>query len=96
MVEKTQSAPCVFLLLGLPLVLFYGTYRAWQPGASGLKSAQRATLAFMVFTIFMVAGLGCSLDYLETARYRFTTDGLSVALLGLGVQELWGRRHRRV
>jgi hypothetical protein len=96
MVEKTQSAPCVFLLLGLPLVLFYGTYLAWQPGASGLKSAQRATLAFMVFTIFMVAGLGCSLDYLETARYRFTTDGLSVALLGLGVQELWGRRHRRV
>ena len=52
-----------------------------------MNPAQRATLAFMVFTIFMVAFLGCSLDYLETARYRFTTDGLSVVLLGLCIRE---------
>jgi hypothetical protein len=42
----------------------------------------------MVFTIFMVAFLGCSLDYLETARYRFTTDGLSVVLLGLLIHSM--------
>ena len=83
LVEKTQSAPCVFLLVGLPVVFFYGVYRAARPG---LRPAQRATLTFLIFTIFMVAFLGCSLDYLETARYRFTTDGLSVVLLGLLVQ----------
>ena len=95
LVEKTQSPPCVFLLLGLPLVLFYSAYRAWRPAPLGLSHAQRATLAFMVFTIFMVAVLGCSLDYLETARYRFTTDGLSVVLLGLCFREGVARfRHR--
>ncbi len=90
LVEKTQSQPCVFLLVGLPLVLFYGVYRAARPG---LSAAQRATLVFMVFTIFMVAFLGCSLDYLETARYRFTTDGLSVVLFGLLLNE-WRARWR--
>jgi hypothetical protein len=86
LVEKTQSPPCVFLLVGLPLVFFYGLHRSARPG---LSPAQRATLAFMVFTIFMVAVLGCSLDYLETARYRFTTDGLSVAILGLLLNSTW-------
>ncbi len=90
LVEKTQSAPCVFLLVGLPLVFFYGVYRTAR---TGLSAAQRATLAFMVFTIFMVAVLGCSLDYLETARYRFTTDGLSVVLLGMGLND-WRARWR--
>ncbi|MBL7646997.1 MAG: hypothetical protein JNK74_12495 [Candidatus Hydrogenedentes bacterium] len=86
LVEKTQSTPCVFLLAGLPLVFMYGLYRAARPG---LSDAQRSTLAFIVLTIFMVAFLGCSLDYLETARYRFTTDGLSVVLLGVLVQSTW-------
>jgi hypothetical protein len=85
LVEKTQSAPSVFLLVGLSLAFFFGLYRAARPG---LSAAQRATLAFMVFTIFMVAFLGCSLDYLETARYRFTTDGLSVVLLGLLIHSM--------
>lgn len=82
LVEKTQSPPCLMLLFGLPLVFFYGVYRVSRPGPLGLSPAQRATLVFMLFTIFMVAVLGCSLDYLETARYRFTTDGLSIVLLG--------------
>ncbi len=90
LVERTQSAPCVFLLVGLPLVFFYGVYRVAR---SGLSAAQRATLVFMVFTIFMVAFLGCSLDYLETARYRFTTDGLSVVLLGLLIGSLRTKSH---
>lgn len=88
LVEKTQSAPCVFLLFGLPLVFFYGVFRAGRPG---LSTAQRATLAFMLFTIFMVAVLGCSLDYLETARYRFTTDAFSAVVLGMFIQANFSR-----
>lgn len=83
LVEKTETSPHFFLLLGLPLVLFYGLYGAWCPAAVGLDQTQRPLLIFLVFTIFMVAALGCTFDYLETARYRFTTDGLSVVLAGL-------------
>jgi hypothetical protein len=86
-VEKTQSQPCLILLIGLPLVFLHGLYRAWRPGPLHLGIAQRVTLAFMLFTIFMVAALGCSLDYLETARYRFTTDGLSLVLFGQCLRE---------
>jgi hypothetical protein len=83
MVAKTNTPPYVFLLLGLPLVLLYGVYRALRPGTFGLAPPQRALLLFLGFNIFMVAALGCTFDYLETARYRFTTDGLSLVLLGL-------------
>lgn len=83
MVAKTASPPYVFLLIGLPLVLLYGLYRAACPGPHAFTTPQRALLLFLVFNIFMVAALGCTFDYLETARYRFTTDGLSVVLLGV-------------
>lgn len=89
LVEKTQSPPSLTLLFGLPLLWGFGIWRAW--GRRTSHPAESATLAFIVFTIFMVAFLGCSLDYLETARYRFTTDGLSVVLLGMLLQHLWRR-----
>lgn len=82
-VEKTGSPPYFFLLLGLPLVWGYGLWRAARPGARGFSTPQRAVVLFLVLNIAYVAILGCSLDYLETARYRFTTDGLSVVLLGM-------------
>ena len=83
LVQMTDTPPYFFLLFGLPLVLLYAVYRAWRPGRHHITPAQRALLLFVAFNIFMVAALGCSFDYLETARYRFTTDGLSVVLLGL-------------
>jgi len=82
-VEKTETQPYIFLLIGLPLVLFYGLYRAWRPGPHIFGAPERTLLLFLGFNIFMVAALGCTFDYLETARYRFTTDGLSVVLLGV-------------
>lgn len=86
LIEMTGTPPYLFLLLGLPLVLLYGVYRAVRPGRFGLTGAQRGVLLFIGFTIFMVAALGCTFDYLETARYRFTTDGLSLVLLGMALQ----------
>tara|TARA_R110001592_G_scaffold3348_4_gene18674 strand:- start:162 stop:1220 length:1059 start_codon:yes stop_codon:yes gene_type:complete len=90
LVEITQTSPYLSLLLGLPLVLFYGVWRALRPGHWQLTMAQRALLAFACFTIFMVAVLGCTFDFLETSRYRFTTDGLSVVLLGLLLHHVAG------
>jgi hypothetical protein len=93
MVEKTGTPPYMFLLLGLPIVLLYGVYRALRPGGFGLTTPQRALLLFLGFNIFMVAALGCAFDYLETSRYRFTTDGMSVVLLGMLLSHV-GQRFR--
>lgn len=87
-VEKTNSQPCFFLLIGLPIVWGFGLYRAWRPHFRLFHTPERVALIFMAFAILMVAVLGCSLDYLETARYRFTTDGLSIALLGILIEDI--------
>lgn len=72
-------APFLFLLAGLPFLFLFGVYRAIKETGR----TRRLVLAFMVFNIFMIAVLGCALDFTDTARYRFMTDGFSVALLGL-------------
>lgn len=83
LISRGGYPPYVFLLLGLPFVLFYGLFRAVWPGPARLNRAQRLAVLFLCFNIFAVAALGCTFDFLETARYRFMTDGLSVVLLGL-------------
>jgi hypothetical protein len=85
-VQLGQYPPYFVLIIALPLVFFYGVARAlgWGPA---LSHAQRGTLAFMCFTILCVFALGCALDFLETARYRFMTDGLSLVLLGMALQQ---------
>lgn len=82
-VQQGGHPPHVFLIIGLPLVWLWGVWRALGRGGVPLSRAQRGVLLFMTFNILMVMGLGCALDFLETARYRFMTDGLSVVLLGL-------------
>ena len=46
---------------------------------------------FMCFNVLMVFALGCALDFLETARYRFMTDAFFVVLLGIGAGTLAGK-----
>lgn len=77
--ERGGHPPYLFLLAGLPLLFFFGVYRT----AKETDRVRRLVLAFMLFNIFMIAVLGCALDFTDTARYRFMTDGFSVALLGL-------------
>ncbi len=91
LIKMAGNPPYLFLLIGLPLVFFYGLYRAWRPGFAQLSMPQRAAILFMAFNILLVAVLGCTFDFLETARYRFMTDGLSVALLGFLLQHAWTR-----
>lgn len=80
--------PYVFLLAGLPLLFLYGVYRIIRPG--GLDHVQRCVLVFLCFHIFMIAALGCALDFTDAARYRFMTDGYSVTLAGLVLERLRG------
>ncbi len=94
LVKEGGRPPYLFLLLGLPLVFAHALYRALRPGPAPrrLSTAQRSFLLFACFNIALVFLLGCAFDFLETARYRFMTDGLSVVLLGFLAHALPGRR----
>ena len=92
-IQLAGTPPYLFLLLGLPLVFAYGLYVVFK-GASGpiaLTRAQRLVILFLCFNILFVAVLGCTFDVLETSRYRFMTDALSVALLGVLIQHALAR-----
>jgi hypothetical protein len=84
LVKDAQHQPYLILLFGLPLVFLYALYRALFNPAKGrsLDSVQRPLVFFILLNVSMVAVLGCTFDFHETARYRFITDGLSVVLLG--------------
>jgi len=98
---RTAGPPYVFLFLSLVAAFAYGLYAAFARAdrGRGLTRSQRITVLFLCFNILYVAVLGCTFDVLETCRYRFMTDGLSVALLGLLIQRAsesyrrWAKRH---
>lgn len=79
-IARAGHPPYIGLLFLLPLAILFGLWRVCFPGA--LSPAQRGVIFYCCTVIGMVAVLGCSLDFLETARYRFNTDALSLALLG--------------
>ncbi|MBI2423795.1 MAG: hypothetical protein HYV27_13275 [Candidatus Hydrogenedentes bacterium] len=95
LVRQTGVPPHIFLILGLP---FLWAYAVWSgiPGATRYDRAQRAVFLFCALNIAVVVALGCTFDFLETARYRFMTDGLSVALLGAFISHAlsWNRTRR--
>ncbi len=93
LVKRGGHPPAVFLLVGLPLVFFYGAYRFLR--GRGLTLPQRVLLGFMLFNIAMIAVMGCAFDFHETARYRFNTDGYSIVLLGMLITAV-GQHLRRV
>jgi hypothetical protein len=77
------------LLLGMPLLVFYGLLQiAGRRNRGRYAPEQRAVIAFMCFTICCVAGLSIVLELAETNRYRFETDPFYVVLLGLLIQRV--------
>ncbi|HOZ46317.1 MAG TPA: hypothetical protein PLO37_12020 [Candidatus Hydrogenedentes bacterium] len=88
--EMAQAVPYVFLLIGLPAAVLYGLIAAarGQAGPARLSRTQRIVILYLCFNIVFVAVMGCCLDARETSRYRFMTDGLSVALIGLLAQRI--------
>jgi hypothetical protein len=81
---------CYILLAGLPMLFFYGCWKVLRPGTGkeALTSAQRVTLAYICFNILYVALVGNTFDVGENNRFRFSTDPLSVILLGFCGQRL--------
>ncbi len=96
---RLGNPPYVVLMAGLVLGWCYGVMRLLRRCAPRNEKSIRlagnlalpSVLFFMCFTIAMVAGLGCCMDFLETARYRFVTDALSLALVGMFLQDVWHR-----
>lgn len=75
------------LLVGLPWLMVYATRAGLGYGVGrSLQPEQRGVVLWLCFNILYVALVGNLLEAGENNRFRFTTDPLSVALLGLWVQ----------
>ncbi|HPO16353.1 MAG TPA: hypothetical protein PLI09_23155 [Candidatus Hydrogenedentes bacterium] len=94
--ERLGHPPYVLLIAGLVLAWGYGMGRLLmvfflRPAESPPRRISLTlpfTLCFMCATILMVAGVGCCMDFCETSRYRFVTDGLSLGLFGMLVNDV--------
>lgn len=78
----------ILLILGLPAVLLYGLLVSLknQSNKAILDPRQRAVVLYLCIAITFVALVGNLLETRENNRFRFTTDPLSVVLLGLFAQ----------
>lgn len=90
--ERVGHRPFLFFLFGLPALFFFGLFTALRPATAPQPEAmaRRRLLLFFCFNIAMVAVLGCSLDFLDAARYRFVTDAFYIALLGMAIDRVAG------
>lgn len=77
--QRGGHPPYLLLLIGLPFLFCFGVYRAVKETCR----SRRFVLLFMLFNVFMIAALGCALDFTDAARYRIMTDGYTVVLIGL-------------
>ncbi len=83
---------CVFLLIGLPWLLWRGVHLGWRGDPRlPLTRAQRLLILWACGTILYVALVGNCLDAGENNRFRFATDPLYLLLLGLVIQARWGK-----
>ncbi len=93
LIRETGAPPYLFLLLGLPALWCFGLWHAARGSSTAAWTRnQRLVTLFLCFNILVVFTLGCALDFLETARYRFMTDAFFVALLGMAVTALLPRQ----
>ncbi len=83
----------LLLLVGLPLVWMVGAARLRR--GTGLPRSQRLVLVLILATIAWVALTGNTLEAGENQRFRFSTDPLSLVLLGLFIQRCLDRRARQ-
>lgn len=84
----------LFLLIGLPLVFFYGCRRLWKSlQQEAWTTPRNALLSFVLFHIIMVTALVNLLSSFENNRYRLPIDGFYLVLAALTVDRLlsWRR-----
>ena len=75
---------CLFLLIGLPLLVIYA-FRAARSQKNSLDETQRILLLYLAFTILYVALVGNTLNATENNRIRFMTDPFALVLLGFAL-----------
>ena len=82
------SSIYLFLLLCLPLLVFYALGLAFKINSIGgaLSFKQQILILYICFNIIYVAVIGNSLEAWENNRFRFITDPLYLALMGLFLQ----------
>jgi len=78
------------LALALPLAWIFGMRMAFG-GGDPAGAPERILALYLCFNIAWVALVGNSHEVGENERFRFVTDPLSVALLGVALQRLGGR-----
>lgn len=79
----------LYLLVCLPLLLYYGFRTALGKktfGEGAVPRTRRLTVLYVCFTVIYVALVANSFSWAETNRMRFPTDPLYVVLLGLFIQ----------
>jgi hypothetical protein len=80
----------IFLLIGLPLLFLYGIWVSLgkAPRIIAFGPQKRVVVALVCFTILYVAVVINLFELAENQRARFYTDPLSLALLGVFIQDL--------
>ncbi len=86
-----SGARYLLLLLGLPLLFGFGVLVAGGRAGAALGKQQRLVVGYLCFNIAWVALVGNLLELGENKRFRFETDPLSLALLGLLAKRLTTR-----
>lgn len=87
--SEDEESFYLYLLVGLPLLLYYGFRTALGKktfGEGAAARARRLTVLYVCFTILYVALVVNGFSWAETNRMRFPTDPLYVVLLGLFIQ----------
>lgn len=85
----------LYLVIWLPLLVYFGFRLAWRPGeAAGLSRPQRLTISYVCVNVIYVALAGTMFNWAESNRMRFLSDPLYVVLLGLFVQHFLVRSIR--
>ena len=76
--------PFIFLLAGLPLLLFWGMRLTLGPQRTAVtfSQCQRALILYVCLNIVYVASVGNFFECGENERFRFEIDPLHVMLLG--------------
>ena len=78
----------LFLLLALPLLVFYAVRLLRSHAGSGLDGGQRVLILYLCFNIVYVAVVGNLVEVGENNRFRFITDPLHLVLLGVFIHRV--------
>ncbi len=82
-----------FLMIGLPVLFCYGSWRIWSGWKQGtLDGARLGVLVFVMYNIAFLTAISNFLSCFENNRYRLPLDGFFVVLAAMLVTDVLGRK----